>query len=50
MRAGEYEDDAPVDAVVFEDPAGAEWALLQVDRPGAMDGAYADPSNDARVL
>jgi hypothetical protein len=38
------------DAILFVDPAGAEWALLQVDRPGAMDGAYADRSNDARVL
>ena len=38
------------DAIVFEDPAGVEWALLQVDRPGAMDGAYADAANDARVL
>ena len=38
------------DAVVFADPAGVEWAVLQVDRPGALDGAFADESNDHRVL
>jgi predicted enzyme related to lactoylglutathione lyase len=35
--------------VVFADPAGVEWALLQVDRPDALDGAYRDRGNDFRV-
>jgi catechol 2,3-dioxygenase-like lactoylglutathione lyase family enzyme len=26
--------------LVFADPSGVEWALLQVDRPGALDGVY----------
>jgi hypothetical protein len=30
-------------------PGGAEIALLRVDRPGAMDGAYADGANDHAV-
>jgi hypothetical protein len=37
-------------AIVVHDPTGAEYALLRVDRPGAMDGAWADPSNDHRVV
>jgi predicted enzyme related to lactoylglutathione lyase len=37
------------DGVVFVDPAGVEWALLQVDRPGALDGAYRDDGNSHRV-
>jgi predicted enzyme related to lactoylglutathione lyase len=37
-------------AILFADPDGAEWALLQVDRPDAMDGAYRDASNESRVV
>ncbi len=35
--------DGPVH--VFHDPAGNEIALLQADRPGALETAYADPEN-----
>ncbi|MDP9238336.1 MAG: VOC family protein [Chloroflexota bacterium] len=34
------------DAIVAADPSGNQIALLQVDRPGAMDRAYADASNE----
>jgi hypothetical protein len=37
------------DAVVLTADGGAELALLEVVRPGAMDDAYADPGNDRRV-
>jgi len=33
-------------ASVLEDGNGVEVALLQVDRPGALDGAYEDPTNE----
>jgi predicted enzyme related to lactoylglutathione lyase len=32
-------------AAELRDPSGNEIALLRVDRPGAMDAAYADPGN-----
>jgi predicted enzyme related to lactoylglutathione lyase len=35
--------------LVLRDPSGNEVALLQQDRPGAMPGAYQDPSNDRAV-
>ena len=37
------------DAIVATGPDGVEVALLEVVRPGAMDGAYADESNSHRV-
>jgi len=37
-------------AVVASDADGTELALLELERPGAMDGAYADESNAHRVL
>jgi hypothetical protein len=37
------------DGVVFTDPAGVEWALLQVDRPNALDAAYRDDGSPHRV-
>lgn len=37
------------DAVVVHLADGGELALLEVVRPGAMDGAYADPANPRRV-
>jgi hypothetical protein len=37
------------DAVVLTADGGAELALLEVVRPGAMDDAYADPGNNRRV-
>lgn len=33
------------DATALTDPSGAAIALLQVDRPGTMDAAYADETN-----
>ena len=38
------------DASVAVDADGTELALLEVVRPGAMDGAYADETNSHRVL
>ncbi len=37
------------DVVIVVDPSGTELAFLQVDRPGAMDRAYADGSNSNAV-
>jgi len=37
------------DGVVLVDDGGTEIALLEVVRPGAMDDAFADPSNGRRV-
>ena len=37
------------DAAVATSSDGSEIALLEVVRPGAMDGAYADESNTHRV-
>ncbi len=37
------------DAIVATSDDGAELALLEVVRPGAMDGAYVDPANTHRV-
>ncbi len=37
-------------ACVVSSPTGPAVALLRVDRPNAMDAAYADPSNTHRVL
>jgi predicted enzyme related to lactoylglutathione lyase len=37
-------------AAVLVDPSGTEIALLAVERPRAMEGAYADPDNAHRVL
>ena len=37
------------DAVVATSSDGTELAVLEVVRPGAMDGAYADESNTHRV-
>ena len=37
------------DAIVVRDAGGVEIALLQVDRPGAMDGAWLDETNNHRV-
>ena len=36
-------------ACLVRPPSGAPVALLRVDRPDAMDAAYADPANDHRV-
>ena len=36
-------------ACVLSSPTGVAIALLQLDRPGAMDHAYADESNTHRV-
>ena len=36
-------------ASVLTTPSGTAVAVLQLDRPGAMDGAYADASNAHRV-
>jgi hypothetical protein len=33
-------------AVVLHDGSDTAVALLRVDRPGAMDDAYGDPTND----
>ena len=38
------------DAAVATSTDGTEIALLEVVRPGAMDGAYADEANSHRVL
>jgi hypothetical protein len=37
-------------ATLLRDASGTELALLQVERPNAMDNAYADQSNTHRVL
>lgn len=37
------------DAIVLGAPSGNQFALLQVDRPRAMDRAYADASNEHAV-
>ncbi|MBV8979706.1 MAG: hypothetical protein JO086_02295 [Acidimicrobiia bacterium] len=37
------------DATALSDPSGTAIALLQVDRPGAMDAAYADEANTRAV-
>jgi len=37
------------DATALVDPSGTALALLQVDRPGAMDAAYADEANTHAV-
>ncbi len=37
------------DAIVIHDRGQGEVALLQVDRPGAMDSAWTDPANEHRV-
>ena len=37
------------DCVIISFEGGGEIALLQVDRPGAMDGAFADESNQQAV-
>ena len=37
------------DATALVDPSGTAIALLQVDRPGAMDSAYADEANTHAV-
>jgi len=37
------------DATALVDPSGTGIALLQVDRPGAMDAAYADEANTRAV-
>ena len=37
-------------ACVLRNSSGASIALLQVDRPDVMDGAYADQDNSHRVL
>jgi hypothetical protein len=37
------------DATALVDPSGTAIALLQVDRPGAMDSAYADTANSHAV-
>jgi hypothetical protein len=37
------------DATALTDPSGTAIALLQVDRPGAMDAAYADEANTRAV-
>ena len=34
---------------VVRDPSGVALALLRVDRPDVMDGAYADPANTHAV-
>ena len=36
-------------ACIVRDPSGVALALLQVDRPDVMDGAYADPANTHAV-
>jgi hypothetical protein len=36
-------------ASVVRDPSGTAIALLRVDRPGAMEGSYADPANRRAV-
>lgn len=35
--------------VLLRSPSGVELALLRVDRPEAMEGAFADPGNERRV-
>ena len=35
--------------VLLRSPSGVEIALLRVDRPTAMEDAFADPGNDRRV-
>jgi hypothetical protein len=37
------------DVIVATDPEGTELALIQVVRPGALDGAYVDEDNAHRV-
>jgi catechol 2,3-dioxygenase-like lactoylglutathione lyase family enzyme len=39
--------DGPVH--VFRDPSGNEVGLLRADRPGALETAYADPTNSNAV-
>jgi hypothetical protein len=39
--------DGPV--FVFRDPSGNELAILQVVRPGALETAWADPTNQRAV-
>jgi hypothetical protein len=50
VASGWTRHDGPVGtpegpAIVLEDPSGTLMALLRVDRPGAMDHAYADTTN-----
>jgi len=35
--------------IVLRSPSGIEVALLRLDRPTAMEAAFADPGNDRRV-
>ena len=36
--------------LLLRSPSGIEIALLRVDRPTVMEGAYADPGNERRVM
>jgi predicted enzyme related to lactoylglutathione lyase len=35
--------------VRFDDPSGNEWAFFEEERPGAMEGSYADRRNPRAV-
>ncbi|MBV9952268.1 MAG: hypothetical protein JO291_09975 [Acidimicrobiia bacterium] len=56
MEAGGWRVEGPSagtpegPTVLLRSPSGIEVALLRVDRPTAMEGAYADPGNDRRVM
>jgi hypothetical protein len=56
MEAGGWQVEGPAagtpegPTVLLRSPSGIEIALLRVDRPTAMEGAYADPGNDRRVM
>jgi hypothetical protein len=54
-RAGGVGVDGPMatpegDVAVLTTPGGVELALLEVARPDALDGAYADTGNPHRVI
>jgi hypothetical protein len=54
-RAGGAAIDGPLEtpegpAIVVRGPDGGELALIRVERPGALDGAWTDEDNDHRVL
>ncbi len=54
LRGAGWTVDGPMgtpegDAAVLTSPDGSELAVLQVDRPDALDGAFADHADEHRV-
>jgi hypothetical protein len=48
-REGEAFEVPNGPCIRFSDPSGNPYALLQDDRPDAMEKAYADPGNENAI-